>query len=88
MLILRNSKDKEIDFTNVSLAKRYYMFSKKDIEDFTCGLDNDSANDFCKTVENYNNYLKSCVTLHDIANTLNFYTDDFGNGSIFSVDEI
>lgn len=88
MLILRNSKDKEIDFTNVGLAKRYYMFSKKDIEDFSCGLDNVSYNDYCAMVKNYNDDLNACESMWDIANTLNLYTDDFGNGSIFSVDEI
>lgn len=89
MLILRNSKDSEIDFTNVDLAKRYYMFSKNDIDDITCGFDDDDyKNDICERIKNHNDDLKSCVSMYDIANVLNLYTDDFGNGSIFSVDEI
>ena len=88
MLILRNSKDNEIDFTNVDLAKRYYMFSKNDIEDFTCGLNYDQKLDLCGLIKNYNNDLKTSESMYDIANILNLYTDDLGNGSIFSVDEI
>lgn len=88
MLILRNSKDHEIDFTNVDLAKRYYMFSKNDIDDITCGFDDDYKNDICERIKNYNGDLKSCESMDDIANILNLYTDELGNGSIFSVDEI
>lgn len=88
MLILRNSKDNEIDFTNVDLAKRYYMFSKNDIDDITFGFDDDYKNDICERIKNYNDDLKTCESMDDIANILNLYTDELGNGSIFSVDEI
>ena len=88
MLILRNSKDREIDFTNVDLAKRYYMITNKNIEDVVWDLDFDNTNNIRDLIANYNDDLKSCESMYDIANTLNLYTDDLGNGSIFSVDEI
>lgn len=88
MLVLRNSKDSEIHFTNVDLVKRHYMFSKKDIEDLSRGLSNDFKKYLSEMIKNYNNDLKSCVSMHDIANVLNHYNDETGNESIFSVDEI
>lgn len=70
--ILKNNFDHEISFEDLEKAKRHFA---PDLEEFP------EAEEYAKEIED-------ALTLEQLADVLNKYTDTFGNGSAYFVHEI
>lgn len=66
---LRNNVDNEARFTDLAEAKKYYM---PDLTQFP-------------EAEEYAEEISESGTLEELADVLNKYSDDFGNGSEYKV---
>lgn len=88
MLILENSEDREICFTNLGDAKKYYYMSNDCMYEMTRGFSIMQAQQYCNLVRDRNDDIASARSLNDLASVLNLYSDDLDNGSMYSVREI
>lgn len=68
-----NSSDYEVGFTNVEEAKCYYSVDKNVLDD--------EYNAETEIEKKYNEELKDCKTLSDVANVYNYYSDIIFDGS-------
>ncbi len=78
-------------FDTLDKAKRYYYPSveeDRDVKDPDGYIDNVIPSGLLESWENYKNEIKEAETLEELANTLNEYTDTFGDGSEVNVREI
>lgn len=87
MKVLVNSLDKEIRFTEIKKAKKFYIPS----EELPCSEDEYLGEDYpkyCKQWAEYKKELEEAADLEELADVLNRYTDIFDNGSTWKVKEI
>lgn len=70
---LVNSFDKEVSFTNLEDAKKYYQPSE--------------FPEYLKQWDEYKNAIKSAETLEELADALNEWSNIFDNGAVYSVKE-
>lgn len=84
-----NSFDSEIEFTNLEEAKKYYIPTKEvdaDMrnEDIYLG---DNFDEYIKKWEAYVSDIKNATDLNELCEVLNNNSDEFSNGSTWSVIE-
>lgn len=88
---LVNSFDKEVSFTNLEDAKKYYYPSAEDdnqtksSEDFLG--EPSKFPEYLKQWDEYKNDIKSAETLEELADALNEWSNIFDNGAVYSVKE-
>lgn len=78
-------------FDTLEKAKRYYYPSEeedRDVKDPDGYINNVIPSGLLESWKNYKNEIKEAETLEELANTLNKYTDTFGDGSEVNVREI
>lgn len=88
---LRNSVDYEIGFTDLEEAKAYYLPSEEldaDVKNPDSYIGTGAFEDYLKNWEDYKADISDADSLEDLANVLNRYTDEFGNGSSYTVAEL
>lgn len=86
--LLKNDVHKEEKFENVEEAKAYYLIPEEQIKEL---IDDYTGNDFeynKKMTLQREQDIKDAKDLEELANVLNDYTDNFGDGSTWSVEVI
>ena len=78
-------------FDTLDKAKRYYFPSEevdRDMKNPSGYINNVIPSGLLESWEHYKNEIEEAETLEELANTLNEYTDTFGDGSEVNVREI
>lgn len=79
---LVNDFDKEVEFESLEEAKKYYYPEMEMTEEDYSG---DNFAEYLKKWEEYKKGIKEAKSLQELADVLNKYSDEFGNGSSWEV---
>lgn len=86
--LLKNNIHKEEEFENVEEAKAYYLIPEEQLKELIDDYDGDDFEYNKKMTLQREQDIKDAVSLKELADVLNDYTDNFGDGSIWSVEVI
>lgn len=83
---LRNKYDTEISFDNLAEAKSYFL-PKEEIPCEPEKFSGENYESFCTAFKAYKTEIKAANNLEELADVLNRYSDEFGNGSEYYTKE-